>query len=520
MNGYSIFSRSIFWVSFLLCLPGLFLAFANPLIQIPFFIFLYFLGLNVIAFHAAGKIEAFRWALLVSGTAYAATLYWIVVPVYYYGHFPLILAVFCPLLLGFVLGVFSSIYVVMVFMLQRRFSWFAMGLFGGAVWGFLEYTREYVLTGFPWLITAQAFSIWPGTIQAVSIVGSYGLAMVLACAGIWLYQRNRYSVIAALVMIALFLGYGFFLPEDNFDGPSIDILIIQGNVDQEMKWEEDSQVKTVEKYKSLTLQGLRRHDPDLVVWPETAMPFYLQEQSRLSFMVLDFAQHQGIDLITGAPAYEMLDDGKNFKLYNRAFWISRQGYIQDHYDKERLVPFGEYTPWPDQLFFLNRLVAGPMDFSPGRATAPMEHENLALGMLICYEIIFSGLVRDRVQQGGNVLLNISNDAWFGRTSAPEQHLHLSVLRAVEHGRFVVRATNTGISAFINPAGNVYRKTPLFQEAILKDSVTLLDRKTIYNVWYWHINWSIVAISLSGLVLCLIRPFRSSSGKPFILDSTA
>ena len=505
MRFPKIFRQGSFWASFFICVAGLFLAFPNPVLQIPFFIFLFFLGLNYIAFNTHSKGEAFRWGLLVSGPAYAATLYWIVVPVYVYGHFPLALAVFVPLLLGFVLGLFSTLYVFVVHIMQRRFSWLVLGVFGGAVWASLEFAREYVLTGFPWLIAAQAFSVWPESIQAVSVVGSYGLAMLLACAGLWLYQGRKFSVLAALALLVPVLGYGFFLQDEDYDAPSRDILIVQGNLDQDIKWEEEIQMKTVEKYKELTLQALREEKADLVLWPETAMPFYLQEQSSMSFMVMNFAQKQDIELVTGAPAYEMLDDGINYQLHNRAFWVSGRGLVKDHYDKERLVPFGEYIPWSDHLFFLDRLVAGSMDFSPGKSNAPMENEDLALGMLICYEIIFPGLVRERVQKGANILINISNDAWFGRTSAPKQHLHLSVLRAVEQGRFVVRSTNTGISAFINPFGRVYKSTSLFQDATLQGRVMLLDEKTFYHVWHWPINWTLAGISLAGVLLCLFLP---------------
>ncbi len=504
-----IFRQGFFWACLFICVAGLFLAFPNPVLQIPFFIFLFFLGLNYIALNTRSRGEAFRLGLLVSGPAYAASLYWIVVPVYVYGHFPLVLAVFVPLLLGFVLGLFSSLYVILVHIMSRRFSWFALGIFGGAVWASLEFAREYVLTGFPWLVAAQAFSVWPESIQAVSIVGSYGLAMLLACAGLWIHQGRKLPVLAALALLVPVLGHGYFLKHEDHDAPSKDILIVQGNLDQDIKWEEEIQMKTVEKYKELTQQALREEKADLVIWPETAMPFYLQEQSRMSFIVMNFAQKQDVNLITGAPAYEMLDDGINYQLHNRAFWVSERGLIKSFYDKERLVPFGEYIPWSEHLFFLDRLVAGPMDFSPGKSTAPLKNEELALGMLICYEIIFPGLVRDRVQRSANVLINISNDAWFGPTSAPKQHLHLSVLRAVEQGRYVVRSTNTGISAFIDPSGRVYKSTSLFQEATLSGRVRLLDEKTFYHVWHWPINWTLAGISFAGLALCLVLPAKKT-----------
>ncbi len=504
MISRQMFFFNPFRVSLLLCLSGIFLAFPNPVLHIPFFIFLFFLGLNLIAFNARSLSAAFRWTLFSSGFAYALGLYWVVVPVHVYGNFPFVLAVFCPLLLGFVLGLFSCAYVIYLYLLRNRFSWFWLGIFGGAAWGSLEFAREYLFTGFPWLIAAQAFSVWPETIQAVGLVGSYGLGMFLACAGLWMSCGQRISLVAGLLLLAMFLVPGFWLGKQEYHGPVKDILVVQGNIEQDIKWEEEIQVQTVKKYQKLTLEGLGDRGPDLVIWPETAMPFYFQEKTRLSLMVRDFVQEQNINLITGSPAYEMLQDDSGVRLYNRAFWAAPSGRIIDYYDKERLGPFGEYIPWSDYLFFLNRLVSGPLDFSPGYATGPLIQEDLAIGMLICYEIIFPGLVRERVASGANLLVNISNDAWFGKTSAPEQHLHLSVLRAVEQGRFIVRSTNTGISAFIDPQGRVYQHTNLFQDAFLRGEVNLLEQTTFYHRWHWPIHWALVIISLSGLGLSLTR----------------
>ncbi len=504
MNSVNPFKSRAFRLSFFLCLPGVFLAFPNPVLQIPFFIFFFFIGLNLIAFKASSGAEAFRWSLTTAGTAYALGLYWIVVPVYVYGDFPLILAVFCPLLLGFVLGLFSSAYVALLYISQKSFSWFWLGLFAGSLWASIEFAREFALSGFPWLITAQAFSVWPKTIQSVSLIGSFGMGFILACAGLWLSCRKKMSAVFGVLLITVVLGYGFLTGDEEFSGPSKDILVVQGNIEQDKKWEEEFQLKTVNKYQELTLAGLGDKAPDLVIWPETALPFYFQEQNRLSLMIEDFVLEQNINVITGSPAYEVLADGSGYKLHNRAYWISPQGRIIDHYDKERLVPFGEYIPFSEYLFFLDRMVASSVDFSPGKYTSPMSQENLAIGMLICYEIIFPGLVRDRVAQGANLLVNISNDAWFGRTSAPKQHLHLSVLRAVEQGRYIVRSTNTGISAFIDPRGRVYKDTPLFKDSALRGKVHLIESTTFYHRWHWPIHWAFVGLSALFLLVHFLR----------------
>ncbi len=484
-------------LSVLLCLGGLFFGFANPIFHFPPMIFLFFLGLNRIALSAGSGRQVFAQSLLASGLAYSAGLYWIVVPVSVYGGFPMALAVFCPLLLGFCIGFFTSFYSLFVFTVKKSFAWFWLGVFGGSAWAGLELVREYALTGFPWLIAAQSFASWPQTIQAVSVVGSFGLAMIMAACGIWFSLKKVKPACCAAVVLLIFLGYGFFLPEQSRDNEA-KILAVQGNIGQDIKWEQDSQLMTIQKYMDLTKKGVAENPPDLVIWPETALPFYFQEPTELANKVRQFALENSLDIVTGSPGYKLDEHGAGYSLFNRAYLLSSDGFIHDYYDKERLVPFGEYVPLSRYIPFVDKLVEGELDFSSGTITSPLIKDNLTLGVLICYEIIFPGLVRQRIEQGANIIINISNDAWFGNTSAPVQHLHLSVLRAVEQNRYVIRATNTGISAFIDPAGNVYNQSALFQDAYIMDRAGLIDAKTIY----YHLHWTINFLLLAGIVISL------------------
>lgn len=491
----------------LICTAGLFLSFANPILHFPPLIFVFLAGLNHIAFRSSSFRQSIVRSLMVAGLAYSLSLYWVVVPVYRFGGIPFVLALFCPLLLGYCLGLFASLYAGFVFTIKKSFNWFWLGIFGGCAWAGLEFVREYVLTGFPWLIVAQTFAVWPESIQSVSIWGSFGLAMVLAACGIWLYIQKFRTIVCSLVVLVVVLGYGFFLPDKTDNYADKTFLLVQGNVSQDLKWEHDIQLMTVQKYIDLTLEGMENQEIDIVVWPETALPFYFQESSDLSFMVRDFVSREEINLLTGSPAYELDGESSGYTLYNRAFRVSSDGFIVDFYDKNKLVPFGEYIPFSSYIPFLDKLAYGDLDFSKGRDMSPMVYGDLALGVLICYEIIFPGMARQMVAGGANILINISNDAWFGMTSAPVQHLHLSVLRAVEQNRYVIRSTNTGISAFIAPDGVVYNSTGLFEDAVILDKAGLIDSRTLYYELYWVVNFLLIFGVVSALFIHYITRKR-------------
>jgi apolipoprotein N-acyltransferase len=218
--------------------------------------------------------------------------------------------------------------------------------------------------------------------------------------------------------------------------------------------------------------------PDIILWPETAMPLNLEKPSALVSRIMAFVGRNDVPLVTGGPGL-VWDQGREL-VYNRAFLLT-PGMLTPAYDKEHLVPFGEYAPFGQDVPILEGLLQGVGAFTSGTMVSPVRTGRLAMGMLICYESIFPELAQKRVQAGANVLINLSNDAWFGRSAAPRQHLELAALRAVEQGRYLVRCTNTGISAVIDPKGRVTNQTPLFQEAALTVShVGLIAKTTVYH----------------------------------------
>ncbi|MDC7217875.1 MAG: apolipoprotein N-acyltransferase, partial [Spirochaetales bacterium] len=276
--------------------------------------------------------------------------------------------------------------------------------------------------------------------------------------------------------------------------------LIQGNIDQAKKWDAKYKKTTFEKYIRLSKQVA--HKTDLMLWPETAMPFYLQDGGIMRAEIMHFATETNTPVLTGAPGYVLHSKG-DFSLYNRAYLISPNKKYMDWYDKSHLVPFGEYMPFKEYLP-LGKLVQGAGDFIPGSDASPLKSGDLAMGMLICYEGIFPELAQERIEKGANILINISNDAWYGDTSAPRQHLNLVTMRAVEQGRYMLRGTNTGISACIDPLGRVSHATELFVDAAVAAEAELISGNTFYHANYRAITITPLVMTLLGAIWIIIN----------------
>jgi apolipoprotein N-acyltransferase len=201
-------------------------------------------------------------------------------------------------------------------------------------------------------------------------------------------------------------------------------------------------------------------------------------------------------MVFGSPAYKRTPGTINY--YNRAYLISPDGTPPQHYDKVHLVPFGEYVPFKTLLSFVNRLVSAAGDFEEGEKIAPLNHEDLSIGVLICFEAIFPEIARVHTQRGANILVNITNDAWFGKTSAPYQHLAMAVFRAVENRRPLIRSANTGFSAFIGPQGKIIARGDLFCEETLKESIDISNSASTFYTRFGDI------FALSMFIFSLIK----------------
>ena len=254
--------------------------------------------------------------------------------------------------------------------------------------------------------------------------------------------------------------------------------LIQGDIDQNHKWDPVYQDNTIASYLSLSQEAYNQSHPRLLIWPETATPFFFQSDTNYASRISDFVKSHDLYLLFGSPAYDYTQNGTHY--YNSAFLMDPGGTILGRYDKRHLVPFGEYLPLKNLFFFLKKLTDTIGAFTPGRQGNLLKFGNVSMGTLICYEIIFPQLSANDVRDGANLLVTITDDAWFGNTSAPYQHLSMAVFRAVENERFVVRAANTGISAVIAPTGKILASTKLFVPSFIDYKVALINTHTFYS----------------------------------------
>lgn len=484
----------------LLALAGGWFGFANPWLHFPAAALLVPAAFCLIARNADSGSQAFRYGFLGGLLMFSACVYWVAFPVHDFAYLPWILAAPCPLLLGSYMALFTGAFSASMRWLGLKLDAKCSGasglllyaVFGGGLWAVFEWTRCWFGTGFPWIVLAQAFAIWPFAIQTAALVGTHGMAALLATASCLAAaastldagpQRAPLAYCLAGLLLAAMAGYGLYAlgPGDaTHTSGDIPVSLIQGNIDQSQKWDKTFQSATVDRYVSMSFEAVKAHAPKLVLMPETSMPFYFQEPSANSNLVRGLAAQTGVCVLLGAPAYKQdksATDG--YALYNRAFLLNENGDVAASYDKEHLVPFGEYVPLGGYLP-LGKLVEGIGDFRPGHDVAPLRCGALALGALICYEAIFPEHAQSRVEAGANVLVNISNDAWYGHSSAAEQHFHLAMLRAVEQGRWLIRATNTGVSAVVDAKGRVRGQTGVFETATLNSHVAIETRMTLFH----------------------------------------
>ncbi len=465
---------------------GAFFGYANPAWHFPLLALVLPAALSTFGRAAQTSRQAFALCWRIGSVASIACLYWVYWPVMHYGEVNWILALPVPVLLAMAMGCYHGLFGVAARLSNRLSPLLAM-VFLGLAWTSMELAQATLLSGFSWLTLASAFAPWTIVVQAASVMGAYGVSGVLAAiaAGAVLGVRAKACLALSTALTIALLAFGWQrMDNDAETTPAHTVAVVQGNIDQSIKWDPAYQMDTVRKYVRLSRDIAASASPELIVWPETSMPFYFQDDTPMREPAAAFARTGKAALLIGAPAYERTSGPQSFVLYNRAFLLTSGEASETWYDKEHLVPFGEYMPLAGVLP-LQKLVSGVGDFVPGRNEHPLKVNGLALGVLICYEAIFADLAQERVAQGANVLVNISNDAWFGDTSAPHQHLRLASLRAIEQGRHMVRSTNTGISAFIDPLGRVRQVGPQFAELAAAGVVHPRNDNTLFhNVYGW------------------------------------
>jgi len=374
------------------------------------------------------------------------------------------------------------------------------------LWVGLEYTRTYAFTGLPWGLIGytQYSNLW--LIQISDITGVYGVSFLiilvnLAIASLW--NKKTFSPHSLLVLgyaSILILGtllYGYnkinLIDEKIQMAPKTSISVIQGNIRQDQKWSEPFKDETIGKYSHLSKSTLTKN-PDLIIWPETSLPFYYGLDRNLSNRVDTLIRESKTNFLIGSPAYKREKDETLF--FNRAYMLNRFSLVTGTYDKHHLVPFGEYVPWGEYLTFLGKITAQAGNFSSGDGTfQPLVFNQYKTGVLICFEILFPSISSQFALNGADILTTITNDAWFGYTSAAKQHFAIAVFRAIENRRPIARSANTGISGFIDPKGKILKTTPLFTDKAATQTLPVITEVSPYTRYgnIFAIGATIIAI---------------------------
>ena len=483
-------------------LSGILLALSFPDFDLEFLAWFAFVPLFY-SIERKGISHAFILGFLTGFASFLGILYWIIVAVHTYGNVHLIPSVLILLLLVGYLSLFIGAFAFLYRFIQLRLG-LQIVLLAPLLWVSLEYLRSFFLTGFPWASLAYSQYINLPFIQMAEITGIYGLSFVILLVNITLYTalhmwpKKTFPLKEVAITVFLLLGflvYGYLrmgaVDQQTIQNPPLKIGLVQGNIDQSIKWDQSFQKETMKIYERLSLKVADKK-PDLIIWPETATPFFFQDEKEFQPMVMDIPKKTDAFLLFGTPSYK-IERGKVHH-YNSALLISPRGEVIGKYDKIHLVPYGEYVPLGEYIS-LGSLGEGIGNFKPGKKIFNFTLPQGKFGVLICFEIIFPDLCRKFVKEGANFLVTITNDAWFGRTSAPRQHLTMAPFRAIENRVFIARAANTGITALIDPVGRIVKQGGLFTEEAIYGTISLSRDKTFYTMYGDVFAWVCSALGL-------------------------
>ena len=371
------------------------------------------------------------------------------------------------------------------------------------IWVGAEWVRGHLMGGFPWGLLGYSQYRELRVIQIAELGGVYAVSFVVvgansALAGLFVL-RWRPALVGLLsggILVLATLGFGAArLAQGSPSGGDVRIGIMQPAIEQPLKFDPNHAAQTLGIYLELTRRAAREQ-PQLLVWPETAAPTALRHDAVLQRLLRETVTVLGVPLLVGSID---IKEGNPVRYQNTAFLVTRQGIIE-RYDKIQLVPFGEYVPFSALLGFVRGWAEFVADLEPGLGPVVFRGPPAPFGVVICYEGIFPELVREFVKDGARFMVNMTNDAWFGRTSGPAQHLAMYPLRAVEHRTAVVRAANTGISAFVAPSGRILRRLPLFERGVMTETVPLREVRTLYTRFGDWLAWLSLGVTGAALVL--------------------
>ena len=449
--------------------------------------------------------RAFALGLTTGVVYFVGTIYWTSAVVQQFGGLPLPLALVSMLLLAIYLGLFPAIAAMIVGRLVARAGASAL-LLAAAPWVATEFFRGYLFGGFPWVPLGNSQVEVLPVAQLASLLGVYGVsglvAFVASALAYALLVAGRPRVKALAAAAAVLIGVGAWgawrIGEGGLTraGTPIRVGLVQGNIAQEDKWDPAQARRIFTTYISMTRDAVRR-GAEYVLWPESSTPFMFEEDEDGGAALRELAREAGVPILFGS---DQIERGGATRLYNAAFLITPEGRTAAVYRKIHLVPFGEYIPLKSWLFFVSPLVESLAEFAPGGAVVMLPVAGHLTSTAICYEVVYPSLIRRAVDGGSELLTTITNDAWYGHSSAPYQHFSMASMRAIEQGRYLARAANTGISGIVDPYGRVVAGSAIFEQVALVEEVRFLTHRTLYSVIGDAVAYVALALTASALMV--------------------
>jgi apolipoprotein N-acyltransferase len=522
---------------------GILLPYCFPRYDLGLLAWVALIPLHIALAGVSRRRQAFWLGWLAGIICSTGIMSWVVTAMHTYGKVPLVFSYGIMLLLTAYLGLYVGIYsagVVWFRMLMPRYGLFA----APCLWVTLELLRTYVLSGLPWSLLGYSQYRQLDVIQIADHLGVYGVSFLIVLSNValaelylWLMPLFRgfrparlpwELVTTAAMLVGLSWAYSTSLIASETmerSKATLQVGVVQPNIDQAVKWDQAFREETLRRYDRLT--DSFGYGVDLVVWPEAATPFIYEREPVYQLQLVAMANRASAPLLFGSPAVRFDQERKPF-LLNSAYLLSPDGELLGRYDKQHLVPFGEYIPLKSSLlFFLEKMVEGIGDFQAGPGPTILSFQlkesdgaaparRVKFGVVICYEVIFPDLVRRIAGSGAEFLVTITNDAWFGDSSAPAQHFSMVVFRSVENHLAFARAANTGISGFIDPFGRIIVASPTFTQTALQAEIPVRQTKTFYSR---HGDVFAYGCMLISLLFCLYGIFGTKGAEPDAVAAT-
>jgi len=437
--------------------------------------------------------------------------WWLAPTLHTFGHLPWIAAAFCVLLVGCVMALLPAMWAWLTWKLAGKTAWILLVFPAAAVAE--EWLRGHIFTGLPWTALGNLLLDTPA-IGWGSWFGVYGLALIpaLIAASLVLLlspdsRSKKHRLIGgfgACVVVLLFLLAPTLEPGQ---GKQFQAALVQANIPQDHKWDASFVGETMRRYGAMSADVAA--EADIIIWPEAAIPFFMERtpgwEKWLNMQVQRWQTpllYGGLKL-TGQRAGQYTAQNGLFSLVPQQAGAAIQTLkTRPFAGKHHLVPFGEYVP--DWIPFLHTLVPEIADFKPAKDTGVVQAGGISYGSLICYESLFPEEARARVLNGAEVLVNVTNDAWYGTTPAAWQHFQAARMRAVETGRYVLRAANTGVTAIIQPDGVIRSISPWWTETVLLGTYQLSKAQTNYVRWG---DWPLLGCLIMLAIPCFFRQER-------------